>query len=370
MDKYPGLYIHIPFCIKKCLYCDFTSYTKCDELFDSYIDAVINEASQYKGVTAETVFIGGGTPTILSPEQLSRLLCGIRKSISLAPGAEFTTEANPKTLTEEKCAVLSENGVNRISIGVQSFSDRELKLLGRIHDSECAKNTVELASRYFKNINVDIMTSLPGQTEESVTKSLKAAIDCGVTHLSCYSLIIEENTPFYEMYESGTLGEADEDTDREIYTAASEFLEKNGFEKYEISNYAKPGFKCRHNIKYWTTNDYIGLGCAAHSYLDGVRYENTTSLQDYIKNPSEHENRLSLSESDKISEFNMMSLRMVQGIDIREFSARFKKDFEKMFENQIKKFVSGGFMKKTDTGYAQTSKGFDVSNSVMCEFIL
>jgi len=370
MDKYPGLYIHIPFCIKKCLYCDFVSYTNCDALFDSYIDAVIKESEQYRETVAETVFVGGGTPTVLSATQLKRLICGIRKNISLTDDAEFTFEANPKTLTEEKCKTLAECGVNRLSIGVQSFSDTELKLLGRVHDSECAKATLKLASVYFKNINADIMTSLPGQTYESVIKSISEAINCGITHLSCYSLIIEENTPFYEMYSSGTLKEADEDDDRKIYSAASEFLAKNGFEKYEISNFAKPGFKCRHNIKYWTTNEYIGLGCAAHSYLDGTRYENTTSLEEYIKNPCVHKNKTNLSTDDKISEYNMMCLRTMKGIETKEFYERFAIDFDKMFERQLKKYTSAGFIKKTDTGYALTNKGIDVSNAVMCEFII
>ena len=219
-----GLYIHIPFCVKKCRYCDFISYPNRESLFDSYIDAVLNEAKKYEKLTFDSVFIGGGTPTVLSAAQLLKLLSGIKAILNIKEGAEFSVEANPKTLTREKLCVLSENGVNRISIGVQSFSDAELEFLGRIHSSEDAKKTILLAKEYFDNVNIDLMFALPNQKKEDVLNSVNTAISLKPTHISCYSLIIEEGTPFYDMYDE--LDVPDEDTDREMYHFTCDFLKK------------------------------------------------------------------------------------------------------------------------------------------------
>ncbi len=361
-----GLYIHIPFCIKKCRYCDFISYPSCEGFFDSYIDAVLDEATKYKSLTFDTVFIGGGTPTVLSPSQLSKLLSGIKSLINIKDGAEFSIEANPKTLTEEKLLVLSENGVNRISIGVQSFSDSELKFLGRIHSAEDAIKTISLAKKYFNNINIDLMFALPNQTKEDVLHSLNTALSLKPSHLSCYSLIIEEGTPIFEEFENGTLIPQDEDTDRDNFKAICDTLRENGFLRYEISNFALSGFECKHNLKYWDCDEYIGIGVGAHSYYNGKRFYNTSDLDAYLKG-SFSEDELTLSDADMMSEFMIMGLRKTSGIKISEFKKRFSKNPSDVYNTE--KFEKCGLIINDGENLYFSERGLDVSNSILCEFV-
>lgn len=339
-------------------------------MFDKYITAVLKEADGYSGTSVGTVFFGGGTPTLLPPDKLSRLLLGLSKCFDLSSASELTVEANPKTLSEEKCRVLKDGGINRLSIGIQSFNDTELRLLGRIHDSACAKETILTAQKYFDNVSVDIMTSIPGQTRSSAMNSVKEAISLGAEHLSCYSLIIEEGTEFHRLYTSGRLAEQNDDEDRDTYAEICDFLCSAGFERYEISNFARPGRRCLHNMKYWRAEEYIGLGAAAHSYLCGARFSNTPDIYEYIENPGKHVQKIILTENDKISEYNMLALRTADGIDKGEFLSRFGKSFEEMFGDKEKLFENAGLMKKTASGCALTSRGMDVSNSIMCEFII
>lgn len=368
MDK--GLYIHIPFCIRKCRYCDFPSYTGMESLFDSYLDALLVEAKLYKGEKIDTVFIGGGTPSILSCEQIKRLLVGIRDNFQFSENIEFSVEVNPGTLTEEKLAALKDGGVNRLSIGVQSFSDSELQIIGRIHDGRVAAEAVELSKKYFDNINIDIMTALPGQTADSLEKTLDTAISLGVTHISCYSLILEEGTELYNMVENGQVTLAGEEEDRQMYSLICNKLKSAGYEHYEISNFAKEGFRCRHNLKYWNTQEYIGLGAAAHSFVGNKRFSNTVNVKDYIQNPIEKAGETELSLSDMMGEYCMMSLRTKDGIDEKEFEKRFGKSFYEVYKNLPDKFISLGLMKKNPQGYSLTPRGINVSNSIMCEFLL
>ncbi len=367
---YRGLYIHIPFCIRKCRYCDFPSYTGMENLFDEYIDALIKEAKQYKGEKIDTVFIGGGTPSILSCEQIKHLLQGIKEVFEFSENLEFSCEANPGTLTEEKLEALKEGGVNRLSLGVQSFCDRELEIIGRIHDSRCAVEAVELSKKYFDNINVDIMTALPYQTMESLEKTLDTAISLGVSHISCYSLILEEGTELEKMVQKGQVTLSDDEDDRQMYDFLCDKLEKAGYEHYEISNFAKKGAPCRHNLKYWNTEEYIGLGAAAHSFVGNKRFANTSSVREYILNPMEKAEETELSLSDKMGEYCMMSLRTDDGINEAEFEKRFGKSFCEVYENLPEKFIKLGLMKKNPHGYSLTRRGIDVSNSIMCEFLL
>ncbi len=365
-----GLYIHIPFCVKKCKYCDFVSFPNSEDMFGKYIDALLAEADEYAGVAADTVFIGGGTPTVLSAKQLERLISGIRKRFRLASDCEFTTEANPGTLTADKISALLSNGVNRISVGIQSFDDNELAAIGRIHSAKTAYDTVcELAKAGFKNINADIMTALPDQTWKSLGKTLETAVSLPLTHISAYSLIIEEGTPLEREYSRGEIILPDEDTDREMYAETIDFLAKRGFKQYEISNFSKNGFECRHNIKYWQCREYIGLGAAAHSYTDGKRFYNTSDLSDYIAGNCRAGGEEVLSKKDKISEFMIMGLRMTEGVSRKEFKRRFGKEIETVYGDELERFVSGGFMKKTGDNYALTRHGTDVSNSVLCMFV-
>ncbi len=368
MDK--GLYVHIPFCIRKCRYCDFPSYTGMESLFDKYIDAVLREAKLYKGQKIDTVFVGGGTPSILSCDQINRLLFGIRDNFEFSEATEFSWEANPGTLTDEKLAALKNGGVNRLSIGVQSFCDRELETIGRIHDSNKAQAAVELSKKYFDNINVDIMTALPGQTPESLTKTLDTALSLGVSHISCYSLILEEGTELEKMVQMGQVELLDEEEDRQMYSLICEKLENAGYEHYEISNFAKKGVTCRHNLKYWNTEEYIGLGAAAHSFVGNKRFANTADVNEYILNPLEKAEETELSLSDKMSEYCMMSLRTADGINEMEFEKRFGRSFYDVYDKLPEKFIKLGLMKKNPHGYSLTRRGIDVSNSIMCEFLL
>ena len=364
-----GLYIHIPFCAKKCKYCDFASYAGRTDAADEYINAVLKEAERYRYAAADTVFIGGGTPTALNSEQLVRLIRGIKDIFNVDSGAEFTVEANPGTITGEKCSALKGEGVNRISIGVQSFSDSELKLLGRIHTAAEAVSAVKLAKKYFDSVNADIMTGLPGQTEASVMSTLNVLKELNPEHISCYSLIYEEGTELFKMLGRGEINPISGEQDRSIYHAAKSFLEKCGYEQYEISNFAKSGHRCRHNIKYWTAREYIGLGVSAHSFVGNKRYFNTSSLDEYLLGKGLFNLSEELSVRDAASEYAFMSLRMTDGIDTEEFKNRFGLDFDEIYGAVSERFVSAGLMKKTGRGYALTDRGADVANAVMCEYV-
>lgn len=367
---YKGLYIHIPFCQKKCRYCDFPSFAGLDSLTDKYIDALLLESDSLKGEKFDTVFIGGGTPTQLSTLQISGLLKGISQKFELSSDCEFSCEANPGTVTEEKLEALRSGGVNRLSIGVQSFCDRELETIGRIHDSRTAIDTITLAKKYFDNINIDIMTALPGETMESLIETLDIGISLNPTHISCYSLILEEGTELHKMAQRGEISLPCEDEDREMYSMLCERLAKAGYEQYEISNFARAGFRCRHNLKYWNTEEYIGLGAAAHSFLGNKRFANVMDVREYILNPGKRSEETELTASDRMGEYCMMTLRTAHGIDIREFERRFGIGFDEVYKDIPEKFIRLGLMKKTPHGYSLTREGIDVSNSVMCEFLI
>ncbi len=360
-----GLYIHIPFCMKKCKYCDFVSFECGDK--DAYIDALINELKQYKGTEIDTVFIGGGTPTTLDLWQIEKLFTHINSTFIITKDAEWTVEANPSTFDTEKLKLMKSLGANRLSVGVQSFSDNELRALGRIHTAEKAKEAIELAKAHFENINIDIISAVPNQTRESFISTLETALSLEPTHISCYSLILEEGTPLFNEYELGKLILPDEDTEREIYDTACERLEKAGYMQYEISNFAKAGYECRHNLKYWHLNDYIGAGVAAHSLLDGTRRENTCNLKRYISGEYvDIEEKL--TAKDIRFEFIIMTLRLTDGLSGKEYYERFGSDFYTDYKEQIDKFINLGLMMRTERGFALTKRGISLSNSVLCEF--
>ena len=261
--------------------------------------------------------------------------------------------------------------MNRISIGVQSFCSNELKAAGRIHTADEAAETVRLAKKYgFDNINLDIMMNLPGQTDESLKNTLLTAIELEPSHLSCYSLILEENTPLYEDYKSGKYKETDQETDRRRYHEMIELLKKNGYFQYEISNFSKPGRECKHNIKYWSCEEYIGLGAAAHSYYKGKRFSNTADIKKYFEDNNRIENIEILSENDRISEYMIMKLRMTEGIDENAFYKRFGKKIDDIYKNQLESFIKKGLIKYNNGFYSLTEYGTDISNYVMCEFLI
>lgn len=363
-----GIYIHIPFCAWKCAYCDFVSFAGQENLTDAYLDALEREMRQYAGEKADTIFIGGGTPSILTAEQIKRLSEMVFENFDIVRDYEFTTEANPGTLDDTKITAMLTGGINRISVGVQSFNDDELKTIGRIHDAETAYNTIlNLKKSGFNDITIDLMTALPNQTMLSLKNTLKTAVSLPVTHISAYSLIIEDGTPLEKAYSAGKLKLPTEDEDREMYSYTIDFLSANGFIQYEISNFARQGYECRHNIKYWTFSPYIGLGVAAHSFDGNSRYYNTDDLQAYLSGSEKQ--KIPLTQKDKISEFIITGLRMNRGISAEKFKQLFGEDIENIYGFELIKFMNLGLIKKDGDRYSLTRKGIDVSNSVLCEFV-
>ena len=366
-----GLYVHIPFCEQKCRYCDFVSFADAADNADAYLNALEREAAEYAGMEIDTVFIGGGTPSVLRANQLERLFNIINSTFKIAPDAEFSIEINPGTIDADKIAAIINGGVNRVSIGVQSFNDNELAAIGRIHTAgEAVRAVNEIHGAGIKNINVDLMTSIPKQSAESLMKSLETAVSLPVTHISAYSLILEEGTPLYDDYETGKFAPVGEDEDRDNFDMLLKFLSGHGFDRYEISNFAKTGCECRHNIKYWECREYVGLGLAAHSYLDRKRFYNTSDLNKYLRGGFNSEDILTLDCADLMSEFMMMGLRMTRGVSGAEFLRRFGERIENIYGAQLEKFANIGLVEHKNGRYFLTARGMDVSNSIMCEFIM
>ncbi len=342
-----------------------------EEVFDKYLLAIVSEMKRYKGIKADTVFVGGGTPTVLDSGQLERLVGDIKNNFKLSSECEFSIEANPGTLNREKAEVLKNCGVNRISVGVQSFADNELFALGRIHSAKEAYDTVNMIyDTGIKNINIDLMTSVPHQTKESLLKNLETAFSLPVTHISAYSLMLEEGTPLLGEYQSGEFSLIDDDTDRKMFDALKTKMSENGFLRYEISNFAKAGYQSRHNINYWDAGEYIGLGLAAHSYFNGERFSNTEDMDSYLTLDFESGDRKKLSKNDMMSEFMMLGLRMTRGVSVSEFKRRFGTDIENIYGKEIKKFTELGLMEYADGYYRLSDRGLDISNQIMCEFLI
>ncbi len=347
-----GIYVHIPFCVKKCLYCDFCS-TADTALRERYVDALCEEMRGNKPVFADTVFIGGGTPTVLG-DGLLKVIDTLMDCAELCEGYEFTVEANPGTVNEELLKKLKNSGVNRLSLGVQSFNDDELKELGRIHSAQEAVDAFYMARRAgFDNINIDVMLATPGQSIESVKKTFDMVKMLNPEHISAYSLIIEEGTPFYDM----ELDLPDEDEEREIYRYAVDFLREMGLRRYEISNFAKKGKESRHNNLYWTGGEYIGFGAAASSYTCNYRYTNTLDIEKYIEGERVCE-KIYIDEEEKLKEKFLLGLRRSDGVR-----------WNGEFSDKIEKLVTMGLLYE-ESGYVKlTQKGFDLGNIVFMEFV-
>ena len=363
-----GIYIHIPFCKRKCKYCDFVSYAGQTEYIDKYLDALEREMRGYAGERADTVFIGGGTPSILSAQQLTRLTRTVFDTFDIAKSYEFTVEVNPGTIDARKMDALLSGGVNRVSVGVQSFNDTELRAVGRIHTADEAYRAVEeLSKAGFENISIDLMTALPDQTMDSLKNTLKTAVSLPITHISAYSLIIEDGTPLAAEYDAGLLKLPSEDEDREMYSHAINYLAENGFNQYEISNFAKTGCECAHNVKYWTFEPYIGLGVAAHSFDGGKRAYNTSDISEYISGAEREVT--ALTNRDRMSEFIITGLRMNRGISALRFAELFDEKLEDIYGAQLTKFETMGLIKRDGDCFSLTRRGTDISNSVLCEFV-
>ncbi len=390
-----SLYIHIPFCVRKCGYCDFLSAPADEKARDRYVQALLMEIERYQGTeTADrkikTLYIGGGTPSILSVDQLDCIMQKIKYTFNFCDDIEASMEMNPGTASKEKCRALYQMGINRLSIGLQSTNDMELKTLGRIHSYEDFINTYTWCREAgFQNINVDLMAALPYQTVESYTTGLRKIIRLAPEHISAYSLILEEGTPFYQKYNSGCYPLPDEEQERLMYRETEQILAQAGYERYEISNYAKKGYACRHNLVYWQGGDYLGLGLGSSSYMDGVRFHNTTDFITYVNQGTYVEDREELSVQAKMEEFMFLGLRVMAGVSGTEFEKRFGKTMEDVYGDVLRKHEEEGLLqieRKEDRKEAAaaepakgktniekvmlTTNGVDVSNYVFADFLL
>ncbi len=376
------LYIHIPFCVRKCHYCDFLSAPSDEATREQYTEALCREIVSYKEMAAEyevsTVFFGGGTPTLLSAGQFERLIEAIRETFFIdRREVEFTVECNPGTLTKELLSCLKRLGVNRLSIGLQSADNEDLKLLGRIHSYEEFLESFRLArAAGFDNINIDLMQALPGQTVQSFGDTLQKVIALQPEHISAYSLIIEENTRFYEWYGEDSDKLPSEDTERDIYKMTQAVLKDAGYIQYEISNYAKRGYECRHNCGYWTGTEYLGLGLGASSYIEEIRFEQTDNLAVYLTGYSagadcvpERKNSHRLSKEERMEEFMFLGLRLCAGISRTEFAERFGTDYETVYGNVTERLLKQGLLQEDGERLSLTELGCDLSNRVLAEFL-
>ncbi|AQM60697.1 radical SAM family heme chaperone HemW [Clostridium baratii] len=370
-----SLYVHIPFCKQKCFYCDFKSYAGIEELENDYIDALILEIrNKCKGYLIKTLFIGGGTPSYLSENNLSKLLKELNK-LSFLDDAEKTIECNPGTLSDEKIKIIKENNINRISMGLQTTKNSLLKNIGRIHTIEEFKaNYKRVRELGIENINIDIMFGLPNQSLEDYKETLEDIVKLNPEHISAYSLIIEEGTYFYKLYEENKLNVPNEDDERRMYEITKEILEDNNYKQYEISNYAKEGRECRHNKVYWELDEYIGVGVSASSFIDEKRIKNIDNIKEYIErinsNIDVSESIVANSLKEDMEEFMFLGLRMIEGVSIDKFKNKFSKDINDVYGEIINKNKKLDLLDEKNGRIYLTDKGIEVSNWVMSEFIL
>ncbi|WP_338836253.1 radical SAM family heme chaperone HemW [Clostridium perfringens] len=377
MDKI-SLYIHIPFCAQKCLYCDFPSFARKDHLRKAYIEAlnkeIISLREKHNNLEINTIFIGGGTPSVLESDELECLLKEVAK-LNMAKDIEYSMECNPGNLTEEKLEVMKKYGVNRISMGLQAKQDNLLKGLGRIHNYKTFKENFLLAKKVgFNNINVDLMFGLPNQRLNEWEETLREIISLEPAHISAYSLIIEEGTAFYNLYENDKLKLPTEEEERKMYHLAKKILEENGFNQYEISNYAKEGKECRHNLAYWNMDNWIGVGSASASYMDGKRIKNISSVEEYINSINEKgeaiEEIINNSKNDNMEEFMFMGLRKINGIDENEFKNRFSMNINNVYGEIINKYIDEGLLIRESGRIFLSEKGIEISNIIIADFLL
>lgn len=395
------IYVHIPFCARKCAYCDFLSFPGNQRMQREYVNKLLEEikcqsagAKEYQVIS---VFIGGGTPSILDIEDMAAILRTLGEEFEICSDAEITIEANPGTVTAEGLSCYREAGVNRISLGLQSADDKELSYLGRIHTYDGFLKTYQrVRMAGFDNVNVDLISAIPGQTIESWKNTLKKVIMLKPEHISAYSLIVEEGTPYYNRYGKQGEGEycsmtsekrwlatlpdlPDEDSEREMYYLTQEFLKEQGYDRYEISNYSKIGFECRHNIGYWTGVEYLGLGLGASSYRNGCRFHNTPNLDEYLRASLDREeewNRVlrqdfeKLTLEERMEEYMFLGLRLTKGVLAQGFVTNFGQNIRHVYGPVLDAMERNGLMELKDGYYRLTLRGIDLSNYVMSQFLL
>ncbi len=393
MKKALSLYLHFPFCMRKCRYCDFLSFPADAQARQEYVGRLCREirirGQEFSGHEVQTVFFGGGTPSLLEPEQLSLLMEEIRSAFSLSKDAEISLECNPGTADAEKLFAFRGLGINRISIGLQSADDQELAMLGRIHTTEQFSECFAAArAAGFTNINIDLMSGIPGQTACSLRKTLSDVLRLKPEHLSVYSLIIEEGTPFWEVYGDDGCAEdvphfqscgcsqaempplPDEETEREMVRLTEEMLREAGYAHYEISNFALPGYECRHNLVYWRRGEYLGLGLGAASLIGECRYRNTSDLSVYMKECCAREEEEKLSRQAQMEETMFLGLRCLDGISIREFEERFGQSIFSVYGEVIERYAELGLLERHGDRILLSRRGIDVSNQVLADFLL
>lgn len=381
-QKRLGLYFHIPFCLSKCAYCDFNSSTpESDEIISRYISAMISHMERYRAVSGsyepDTVFIGGGTPTSIPTSELIRLIKAIKKNFKLTKRAEFSVEANPATVTYSGLVRMRRAGVNRLSVGLQSAHENELKALSRIHSRKDFLQTYKMArDAKYDNINVDLMFGIPHQTTASLMHTLRYVTNLGPDHISLYDLKIEPGTAFHRNYREISQFLPDEDTEADMYLNAIELLRGSGYLQYEISNFARPGHMCAHNLKYWNCDEYLGFGVSAHSYFNGNRFSFTDDINRYIQGVEVKESKVRITEDceevaerERVGEYIMLRLRLASGINDREFAKRFGFSFEVMYGEKCKRFVKNGFMTSNSGVYALTPSGMFISNYIISDIL-
>ncbi|MDO4453858.1 MAG: radical SAM family heme chaperone HemW [Eubacteriales bacterium] len=382
MKKDLEIYVHIPFCIRKCRYCDFLSFPAEKEIQSQYIKKMAEEIRLFpekEKWKVNTIFFGGGTPSLLEGEEMTLLMSTIREEFEIQTDAEISIECNPGTVDERKLELYQDAGINRISFGLQSSKDEELKLLGRIHTYETFLESYEMARKCgFQNINIDLMSALPGQTPQSYRETLENVISLNPEHISAYSLIIEEGTPFFEEYEEDRkrreAGEEcrllpSEEEERQMYYDTEQMMEKYGYSRYEISNYAKPGYECRHNIGYWRRKDYVGFGLGAASLLENCRLKNTGSLKNYMQGNFIEEKEI-LDQRAQMEEFMFLGLRMMKGICEEDFFQCFGVTIESVYGHVLEQLIRQNFIKKSGSSYFLSESGIDISNYVLAQFLL
>ena len=396
------IYVHIPFCAKKCAYCDFLSFPGNMRMRREYTDKLLEEiriqSSFVREYQVDTIFLGGGTPSVLDVTDMTAIMGTLKEHYDIAPDAEITIEVNPGTVKMEGLVAYREAGINRVSMGLQSADDTELRYLGRIHTyDEFLKSFQRVRMAGFTNVNVDLISAIPGQTPESWRNTLKKTAMLKPEHISAYSLIVEEGTPFYDRYgghvemESYEMSQEerrrlmalpdlpDEDTEREMYYMTRNCLAEQGYERYEISNYARPGFECRHNVGYWTGTGYLGLGLGASSYLEGCRFHNTSDFQSYVSAHLDDEAEFcqalrqdmeQLSVKSKMEEFMFLGLRLTRGVSVEGFITRFGQSIRNVYGGVIDKLEREGLLEHKNGYYRLTERGLDLSNYAMSLFLL
>lgn len=375
-NKEIGIYVHIPFCKRKCEYCDFISYSNKNSKIEEYIEAVKKEIELQK-IKPEitTIYIGGGTPSYIDSKYIKEIMTEIQKK-NVSKNAEITIEVNPGTVTLEKLKDYKEARINRLSIGLQSAQDELLKQIGRIHNFEQFLETYKMARKVgFKNINVDLMLGLPNQRIKDLKESLEKIIELQPEHISVYSLIVEDGTPIANKLESGELELPDEDLERNMYWYVKNILELNRYKHYEISNFSKQGYESKHNMNCWNQKEYIGIGIAAHSYRDITRYSNTENLGEYIRNVKNgklERNRIIheiQKEDDTKKEYMLLGLRQIDGVKISKFKEKFGDNPIYLFRNELKKLSDENLIGINEDNIKLTNKGIDLANLVWEEFV-